>query len=40
MSVKAIPEGCTTVTPWIISRETAAVIDYIEGRSAPRNWAG
>jgi PhnB protein len=29
MSVKAIPEGCTTVTPWIISRDTAAVIDYL-----------
>ncbi|WP_432976499.1 VOC family protein [Dactylosporangium sp. CA-233914] len=29
MSVKAIPEGYTTVTPWIISRDTAAVIDYI-----------
>jgi PhnB protein len=29
MSVTAIPEGCTTVTPWIISRDTAAVIDYL-----------
>ncbi|MFI6293939.1 VOC family protein [Nonomuraea sp. NPDC050790] len=29
MSVKAIPEGYTTVTPWIISRDTAAVIDYL-----------
>lgn len=30
MSVKAIPEGYTTVTPWIISRDTAAVIDYLQ----------
>lgn len=30
MSVKAIPEGYTTVTPWIISRDTAGVIDYLE----------
>src|SRR5690349_8092901 len=29
MSVKPIPEGYTTVTPWIISRDTAMVIDYI-----------
>ncbi|MFC4561659.1 hypothetical protein ACFO4E_07305 [Nocardiopsis mangrovi] len=28
MAVTAIPEGYTTVTPWIISRDTAAVIDY------------
>ncbi|KAB2346092.1 VOC family protein [Actinomadura rudentiformis] len=30
MSVKAIPEGYTTVTPWIISRDSAGVIDYLE----------
>ncbi|KUL41472.1 VOC family protein [Actinoplanes awajinensis] len=29
MSVKAIPEGYTTVTPWIVSRDAAAVIDYL-----------
>jgi uncharacterized glyoxalase superfamily protein PhnB len=29
MSVKAIPEGYTTVTPWVISRDTAGVIDYM-----------
>lgn len=29
MSAKAIPEGYTTVTPWIISRDTSAVIDDI-----------
>ena len=29
MSVKPIPEGYTTVTPWIISRDTAKVIDYL-----------
>jgi PhnB protein len=30
MTVKAIPEGYTTVTPWIISPDTAAVIDYLK----------
>lgn len=29
MTFKGIPEGYTTVTPWIISRDTAAVIDYL-----------
>jgi PhnB protein len=29
MSVQAIPQGYTTVTPWIISRDAAAVIDYL-----------
>lgn len=29
MPVKAIPDGYTTVTPWIISRDTAPVIDYL-----------
>ncbi|RBQ13894.1 VOC family protein [Spongiactinospora rosea] len=29
MPVKAIPEGYTTVTPWIISQDTGAVIDYL-----------
>ncbi|MFB4320223.1 VOC family protein [Actinomadura sp. 21ATH] len=30
MPVKAIPEGYTTVTPWIINRDTAGVIGYLE----------
>ncbi|MDR8412736.1 VOC family protein [Nonomuraea sp. 3-1Str] len=30
MPVKPIPDGYTTVTPWIISRDTAAVIDYLK----------
>ncbi|WP_433178254.1 VOC family protein [Actinoallomurus sp. CA-150999] len=30
MAVKPIPEGYTTVTPWIISRDTAQLIDYVE----------
>ncbi|PRX22924.1 VOC family protein [Actinoplanes italicus] len=29
MTVQAIPQGYTTVTPWIISRDTAPVIDYL-----------
>ncbi|WP_035859042.1 VOC family protein [Cryptosporangium arvum] len=29
MATKAIPDGYTSVTPWIISRDTAAVIDYL-----------
>jgi PhnB protein len=28
MTVKPVPEGYTTVTPWIISRDTAQLIDY------------
>jgi PhnB protein len=30
MAVKAIPEGYSTVTPWVISRDSAAVIDYLK----------
>jgi uncharacterized glyoxalase superfamily protein PhnB len=29
MGVKPVPEGYTTVTPWIISRDTARLIDYV-----------
>ncbi|MBN6051432.1 VOC family protein, partial [Nonomuraea sp. RK-328] len=29
MSVKPVPNGYTTVTPWVISHDTAAVIDYL-----------
>jgi PhnB protein len=29
MTVKPVPEGYHTVTPWIISRDTAGVIDYM-----------
>ncbi|WP_416974589.1 VOC family protein [Streptomyces sp. 4F14] len=30
MSVKPIPEGYTTVTPWLISRDTVQLIDYLK----------
>ena len=30
MAVKSVPEGYTTVTPWIISRDTARLIDYMK----------
>ncbi|MFD9664215.1 hypothetical protein ACFWAY_21720 [Rhodococcus sp. NPDC059968] len=30
MTVNPIPDGYTTVTPWIISRDTAALIDYVK----------
>lgn len=30
MDVKPVPEGYTTVTPWIISRDTARLIDYLQ----------
>ena len=30
MTVKPVPEGYTTVTPWIISRDTARLIDYLQ----------
>jgi len=30
MTVKPIPDGYHTVTPWIISRDTAGLIDYPE----------
>ncbi len=29
MAVKLVPEGYTTVTPWLISRDTARLIDYV-----------
>ncbi|MGW1988806.1 VOC family protein [Embleya sp. NPDC001921] len=29
MTVKTVPEGYTTVTPWILSHDTAALIDYL-----------
>ncbi|MFI7421758.1 VOC family protein [Nonomuraea sp. NPDC049684] len=29
MTVNPIPEGYTTVTPWIISRDTAGLIDWL-----------
>ena len=28
--VRAVPEGYTTVTPWIIGADTAGLIDYLE----------
>ncbi|MFD6171160.1 VOC family protein [Streptomyces coeruleorubidus] len=30
MTVKPIPSGYHTVTPWIISRDTAGLIDYLK----------
>lgn len=30
MTVKLIPDGYTTVTPWLISRDTARLIDYVK----------
>ena len=30
MAVKPVPEGYTTVTPWIICRDTALLIDYLK----------
>ncbi len=29
MAIKPVPEGYTTVTPWLISRDTARLIDYV-----------
>jgi uncharacterized glyoxalase superfamily protein PhnB len=29
MGVKPVPEGYTTVTPWIIARHTARLIEYV-----------
>jgi PhnB protein len=31
MTVRPIPEGYTTVTPWLISQHTARLIDYVKG---------
>jgi PhnB protein len=30
MTVKPVPDGYATVTPWIISRDTAQLIDYVK----------
>jgi hypothetical protein len=30
MTVKPVPEGYATVTPWIISRDTAQLIDFVK----------
>ena len=30
MAVEHVPEGYTTVTPWVISQDTAGVIDYLK----------
>jgi PhnB protein len=29
-SITPVPDGCTTVTPWIISKDTAGVIEFLE----------
>lgn len=30
MTLTAVPNGYTTVTPWLISRDTARLIDYVK----------
>jgi uncharacterized glyoxalase superfamily protein PhnB len=30
MTVKAVPDGYSTVTPWIISSDTAKLMDYVK----------
>ncbi len=30
MAVKPVPEGCTSVTPWIIGQDTAGVIEFLK----------
>jgi uncharacterized glyoxalase superfamily protein PhnB len=30
MTLTAVPDGYTTVTPWLISRDTARLIDYVK----------
>ncbi len=29
MAIKPVPDGYTTVTPWLISRDTPRLIDYV-----------
>ena len=29
MAINAVPDGYTTVTPWLISRDTSRLIDYV-----------
>jgi len=29
MTVTPVPEGYTTITPWIISQDTAGLMDYL-----------
>ena len=30
MTIKPVPDGYTTVTPWLISRDTARLINYVQ----------
>jgi uncharacterized glyoxalase superfamily protein PhnB len=30
MAVNPVPDGYTTITPWLISRDTARLIDYVK----------
>ncbi|MFD7442064.1 hypothetical protein [Streptomyces sp. NPDC059909] len=30
MTVQPVPEGYTTITPWIIGHDTAGLIDYAQ----------
>jgi PhnB protein len=39
MAVKPVPEGYATVTPWIISRDTARLIDYMKEAFGAREIA-
>jgi PhnB protein len=40
MAIKPIPDGYTTVTPWLISRDTARLIAYLTEEVRPRTWNG
>ncbi|MYW01141.1 VOC family protein [Streptomyces sp. SID3343] len=40
MSVKTIPEGYTTVTPWILAHDTAGLIDYLTQAFGAEEAAG
>ncbi|WP_281178509.1 hypothetical protein [Streptosporangium amethystogenes] len=33
MTVKAVPDGYSTVTPWITSSDTAKLMDYVKEAS-------
>jgi hypothetical protein len=37
MAIKPIPDGYTTVTPWLISRDTARLIAYLTEEVSPQD---
>ena len=40
MTIKPVSDGYTTVTPWLISRDTARLIDFVaEAFGRPRSAA-